>query len=185
MKLPSELFEISEWSEAKVHKDHHIVFKGNFYSVPNQYIGNQVIVRSTLRMIELYFDNQMIKSHIKAEGKGKWISDINDYCESALYFLNKNPEKCIEEAQSIGTSTEAVIKIILAKPGKQRLRKAQAILRLKENYSSERLEKACTKSINFNNYEYSVIKNMLDKKIEDVDVNTDLEGQLLNYVNSG
>jgi hypothetical protein len=32
--LPAERFDLSEWSNARVNIDYHVVFDGSFYSVP-------------------------------------------------------------------------------------------------------------------------------------------------------
>ncbi len=36
LKLPVQVFDCPEWQEAKVHRDHHIVFSRSFYSVPTR-----------------------------------------------------------------------------------------------------------------------------------------------------
>jgi len=168
LKLPSKVFDIAEWAKAKVHKDHHIVFRNNFYSVPTKYIDSEVWVKGGLRIVEIYQDNQLIKSHVRLEGKGKWQSDINDYPESALRFLQNTPEKCLIDATAIGKSTLEVISQILEHKSKQRLRKAQAILRLSDTFSIDRLERACLRSCSYNNYTYESIRNILEKKLEEI-----------------
>lgn len=168
LKLPSKVFDIAEWVQAKVHKDHHIVFRNNFYSLPTKYIDTEVWVKGGLRTVEIYQDNQLIKSHVRLEGKGKWQSDINDYPESALRFLQNTPEKCLIDANAIGKSTLEVISQILEHKSKQRLRKAQAILRLADTFSTDRLEKACLRSCSYNSYTYESIKNILEKKLEEI-----------------
>ena len=43
--LPLEPFEQATWKQVKVHKDHHVVFEGSYYSVRIRYIGKSVWVR--------------------------------------------------------------------------------------------------------------------------------------------
>jgi hypothetical protein len=71
----------------KVHKDHHFVAKGNFYSVPTQYIGKDINVRIGLKTVSAYFKHKIIKTHLRNYEKGKWITDEKDYPKSALYYL--------------------------------------------------------------------------------------------------
>ena len=167
LKLPAAVFDIAEWVCAKVHKDHHIVFRNNFYSLPTEYIDTEVWVKGGLRTIEVYQKYQLIKSHVRLEGRGKWQSDLNDYPESALRFLRQTPEKCLFEAAVIGDSTLKIMTITLEHKSKQRLRKAQAILRLAITFSAERLERACLRSCTYNNYLYESIKNILEKNLEE------------------
>lgn len=179
--LPQQEFDISTWVMAKVHKDHHIVFQGNFYSVPTKYIGAEVWVRGGLRTIDIYYDNNLIKSHVRVvTEKGKWQTDENDYPSSSLKYLHKTPEKCIQEAGQIGDATKELISIILKLPSKQRLRKAQAILRLQEKFGVERLENACLKSFVYENYSYLSILTILKKGIEE---KTQEETPVVHYHN--
>jgi transposase len=166
IELPTGSFDIAEWVEAKVHKDHHIVFAGNFYSIPTKYIGKEVVVRAGLRTLEVYYKNQLIKNHVRNYEKGQWVTDTNDYPESALRFLKKTAEKCLEEAIQIGEATSEVIKVVLQKSSRQKLRKAQAILRLCEDYTAERLEKACLRAYAYGNYSYKGIRNILEEGLE-------------------
>jgi transposase len=167
--LPEGYFDIAEWQVCKVHKDHHIVFRGNFYSLPTIYIGQEVVVRAGLKTIEMYHDNKRIKSHVKLEGKGNWQTDQNDYPKAALRFLNKTSEKCLEEAKDIGEATFELTKIIVSKGSKLSLRKAQSILRLADTYGHERLESACLKAHIFESYSYKSIRDCLKKNLENVD----------------
>ncbi len=165
-KLPKGAFDIPEWEKAKVHRDHHVVFRGNFYSVPTAYIGKEVWVKGGLRVIGIYYNHELIKSHIREYARGKWVTDIRDYPESARQFIEKTPEKCLEEAAAIGKNTAKVIKAILSDVCNQKLRKAQAILRLKEQFTAERLEKACFRAYIYESYSYKHIRNILEKGIE-------------------
>ncbi len=164
--LPTENFDLAEWLICKVHKDHHVVVKGNFYSVPTEYIGQEVSIRSGFSTIKIFSDHELIKTHIKLEGRGLWSSDINDYPETARKYLTQTPNECFKQASTIGEAVRAVVEIILEKPSKQRLRKAHAVLRLAEEYGNERVNSACNKAIAFKNYEYKAIKSMLEKNIE-------------------
>jgi transposase len=168
LKLPSGNFDISIWGNALVHKDHHLVFMGNFYSVPTCYIGLEVSIRAGFNTLDIYYDSKLIKSHIKLSGKGNWQTDKNDYPIGALKFLDKTPEKCLEEAKIIGEGTLEIVQTIFHKKSKQRLRKVQAILRLEDKYGKDRLEDACLKAFIYENYEYEAIRNCLEKNLENI-----------------
>jgi len=168
LKLPSGNFDISIWGNALVHKDHHLVFMGNFYSAPTCYIGLEVSVRAGFKTLEIYHDNRLVKSHIKLQGKGNWQTDKNDYPIGALKFLEKTPEKCLEEAKDIGEGTLEIVKTILLRRSKQRLRKVQAILRLEDKYGKTRLENACLKAFIYENFTYEGIRTCLEKNLENI-----------------
>jgi len=52
--LPPSPFELSEWRAAKVHPDCHIQVEKNFYSVPFVYVGQNVRVRLTDKLVEVF-----------------------------------------------------------------------------------------------------------------------------------
>ena len=55
---------------------------------------------------------------------------------------------------------------MLSSGGRIDLRKAQAILRLAEKYSNERLESACLRAVAYDNYAYKAISNILKNKLD-------------------
>lgn len=72
-----------------VHLDQHIVFDGSFYSVPQIYVNQTVMVRATEKIVQILFEDQLIKTHPKALRKGQWVTDELDYPEEARKFLKK------------------------------------------------------------------------------------------------
>ena len=52
--LPPTAFELSEWRRAKVHPDYHVQVEKNFYSTPFVYVGQNVRVRLTAKMVEVF-----------------------------------------------------------------------------------------------------------------------------------
>ena len=167
LPLPSGFFDIAEWSLAKVHRDHHFVVKGNFYSVPTRYIGEEISVRIGLKTVSAYYQHKIIKTHPRNFAKGQWITDLQDYPKAALQYLEKTPGICLEIASTIGNATHQTIQYTLNHGTRVGLRKAQAILRLADKYGKERLEAACIRATQYNNYSYEslckILFNELDK----------------------
>ena len=170
--LPFEDYECPTWQELKVHRDHHVVFEGSFYSVATQYIGKMVWVRASERMVEIYLDHQKIKTHIRAHSRGQWITDPQDYPKHARAFLEKDKDYCLEQAKLIGSSTYQFLSRVLKQPSLLHQRKAQAILRLEEKYGSQRLEAACQRAISFENHSYRSLKGILAQGLEIQEVQT-------------
>jgi hypothetical protein len=56
-----------------------------------------------------------------------------------------------------------ILKYLKADGGRINLRKAQAILRLAEKYSNDRLESACLRAAAYDNYAYKAISNKLER----------------------
>jgi len=162
LPLPIGEFECPTWQSALVHKDQHIIFEGSFYSCPHAYVGKTIWIRATLRMVEVFFEQARIKTHIRESRKGQWITDQKDYPKGARYFLEKGIPECLEEAKEIGDSAHAFLSQFLVKPSLTHQRKAQAVLRLAETYSPIRLEAACKRAILFENSTYQSLKKILE-----------------------
>ncbi|MEI7669012.1 MAG: IS21 family transposase, partial [Pseudomonadota bacterium] len=101
LPLASSFFDMPEWSIAKVHRDHHFVVKGNFYSVPTRYIGEEINVRIGLKTVSAYYKHKIIKTHPRSYKRGQWITDQKDYPKSALCYLENTSAVCLELSKAI------------------------------------------------------------------------------------
>ena len=80
--LVSTRFELSQWRGAKVHPDCHIQVEKNFYSVPFVYVGQQLRVRLTEKMVEVFSeDSQSVSAHGRLTGVGKFSTYDSHYPE--------------------------------------------------------------------------------------------------------
>ena len=166
LPLPDTTFECATWQEGLVHKDHHVVFAGSFYSVPTKYIEHTVWIRATLRTVQIYHDEVLIKTHVCAHTKGQWLTDPKDYPEYVNEFLDKTPQACLSIAQASGESIHQLLSIVLQKPSITNQRKAQAILRLITKYDVAKVEAACKRALSFGNYKYESLKRILELNLE-------------------
>lgn len=137
-------------------------------SLPCAYIGLDVIARCGGNLVEIYYQEKLIKSHIRAENKGTWVTDEKDYPKRVRAFLDMDDKACLSEAKSIGKSTFKVCEQILVSPSITSLRKAQGILRLATKHTPDRLEAACKRALSHNNIEQKCIKKILENKLDEV-----------------
>jgi hypothetical protein len=62
--LPERRFELSEWKvSVRVNLDYHIEFEKNYYSVPYQLVHEEVDLRATTTVIEIFHRHKRIASH--------------------------------------------------------------------------------------------------------------------------
>jgi transposase len=164
--LPSEPFECPQWKQCTVHPDHHVVFDRSYYSLPTRFIGRKVWVRAGMRLVRIFLDGALIKTHGRAQRPGTWVTDPSDYPPDKLAYLMPIPSYCRKKASEIGPQTEALVSQILSGHAMRNLRKAQAILRLAEKYGKERMEAASQRSLFFGNFRYRSIKHILEKGLD-------------------
>ncbi|WP_338811536.1 hypothetical protein V2V90_24700 (plasmid) [Agrobacterium leguminum] len=66
--LPAEDYEFAEWRLARVSTDYHVEFKSFFYFVPHGLIRQQVDIRATARMIEIFHRGKRVAAHQRRYG---------------------------------------------------------------------------------------------------------------------
>lgn len=165
--LPEAPFEMSEWYSPMVAGDTHVMVKGALYSVPSRHMGSQVDVRVTAKTVEIYKDEQLIKTHLPV-AKGKRQTDYNDYPPEKVQFYQRNPQWCLEKAQEIGSSVYRVVEELLKTKAFHHLRQCQGIIRLGEKYGDKRLDAACYRAMTFDTPSYRTIKNILQAEYDKV-----------------
>ena len=161
--LPAQPFEIPLWKECTVHPDHHVVFDSSYYSLPTRYIARKVWVRGTQKVVQIFYQHELIKTHRKAKYPGERLTDLSDYPPEKLAYLMATPTYCRRKASEYGPFTEKLIGEILSEHAMRNLRKAQGILRLGEKYGQKELEQACERALAFGNYRYKSIKTILER----------------------
>lgn len=166
--LPEAPYEHPSWHVVKVQKDQHIVIERSFYSVPYAYIGLEVVARCGSYLLEIFYKEKLIKSHIKAKDKGTWVTDEKDYPKRVQTFLEMDEKACLSEAKSIGKDAFKVCQQILISPSLTSRRKAQAILRLAKKYPLERFNAACKRALDYDNITYQCIENILENNLDQV-----------------
>jgi hypothetical protein len=67
--LPTEPFDLSQWSRARVNIDYHIAFDTNYYSVPYNLVHELVEVRSTPTTIEIFHKGQRVALHLRGKNQ--------------------------------------------------------------------------------------------------------------------
>lgn len=152
--LRDERFDTPKWAELKVHPDQHIRFGQALYSVPYQHKnrptkGKQTTVRGDSRLVRIYLDGDLIKTHA-VKPKGGRSTDYGDYPPEKTAYAMRDANYIISKAKqrgaSLGKFTEALLSG--AYPWSM-LRQAQKLMRLVDKYGAERVDAACQRAISF------------------------------------
>ena len=163
--LPVLPFEIVTWHQAKVALDCHIQVSRTLYSVPYQYVGKRVDVKLGSKVVEIYLDSKLVKTHPRGR-RGQRITDWNDYPPEKAAFFQRTPAWYRQQASLIGSSTRQTVETLLGEHALHHLRQCQGILRLKEKYTPERLERACARANAFGDPSYRTVKTILERELD-------------------
>lgn len=167
LMLPKESFELSEWKEAKVQPNCHVVYQGHFYSVPFEYLGKRVEIRATQTTLEVFYHHERIASHKRIWGKNQYSTVPDHMPPGKLFFADWNADRFIKWAKTIGVACAQVVRITLDRAviEQQAYRSCFGILNLKDKYSAQRLEAACALLLQkqVTSPGYSHIKGILER----------------------
>jgi len=177
MPLPATPYELALWKTATVQFNYHISVEKMHYSVPYEYIKHKVDVRMTRTMIEVFFNNHRIASHIRKYGRvGQYSTIVEHMPEDHKSYTTWNAERFISWATDIGPNTAIVVKAILAahKIQQQGYKSCMGLLKLADKYSVLRLEEACKKALSYTpqpSYKsvQTILKTGQDKLIKEQD----------------
>ena len=173
--LPTEPFEVVYSRIAKVKNNCHITLglDKHEYSVPYQYIGQEVQLQYTTTTVQVYnkrfekiahhqrtkkpYDYTTLAAHMPPKHQAYHDSLSN----TAQYYLN--------QASQIGTHTHTyILKLLQSKTIEQQTYEScKGLLRLAKMYTASRLEKACEMVSNEQHIRsYKIAKNILENKMD-------------------
>jgi transposase len=149
LPLREERFDVPKWSTATVHPDHHIRFGSALYSLPTEYIGKKVEIRADSRLMRIYHQGAVIKTHPLVP-EGRRSTDYEDYPKHKTAYAMRNCDYYIGKAKEVGTNCGSFMEQLLSGDFPwSKLRQAQKLIRLSEKYGAVRVEQACVRALSF------------------------------------
>jgi len=159
---PVQNWESSEWRGAKVHADCHVQVFKRFYSVPYQFVGREVRVRVTSKLIEVFdVDLNPLASHMRLLGRETHSTDPKHYPAEKVALTQFSVQQAQRQAERVGPETVKLVSELLggSYPLKY-LRRAQGILRLHQTarVSREALEHAAKMGLTYGKLQFPYIQ---------------------------
>ena len=151
MPLPASPYETAVWSTATIQPDYLITVGNCKYSVPYEFIGKKVDIRTTENSIEVFYHNNRIASHVRRNYSAQPVYTPEHMPENHRKFLEYNTESFLEWGKTNGHSTLIVIKHFLSmhKVEQQGYKSCASLMKLVDRYGTERLENACAKALSY------------------------------------
>jgi transposase len=163
-------FDPPRWARGKVHPDHHISFEKALYSVPTRFVGESVWVRADSKLVRIYCEGELIKSHPKQPVGGR-STDHADYPPELTDYTRRDPQRLIRQAKEqgpqIGRFAEALLSGTLPWA---KLRQGQKLLRLGEKYGWHRLELACQRALAFELINVRRVESILRQDLQQLEL---------------
>lgn len=107
--------------------DYHVVIDKNHYSLPYEYVKHEVEIRTTPKVIEVFYNHMRIASHLRIVGKENQFVTIPEHMpDNHRMYIEWDKEYILQWAHQVGENTHTVVNAIY---GSSRVEKqAQAIL---------------------------------------------------------
>lgn len=151
MPLPASPYETAIWSKATIQPDYLITVGECKYSVPYEYIGKEVEIRSTEKCVEAFFHGHRIASHLRRTYSPDPIYVPEHMPEKHRKYQTYNADHFMDWATGVGESTLSVVKHFLTmhKVEQQGYKPCVSLMRLADRYSVDRMEKACERALSY------------------------------------
>jgi transposase len=164
--LPEKSFEYAEWKVARINIDYHVEFEKHFYSAPCGLIHQEVRIRATERMIEIFHKSKKepVAIHPRRRTAGGYSTQNAHMPVKHQKAGEWTPERLKSWADSIGQQTSQFIGAVLASRvhPEQAFRSCLGILHLSKQYSHAQLETACKMAREAKTLNYQGVKSVLE-----------------------
>jgi hypothetical protein len=175
-ELPAEPFTLKYRTKAKVKPNYHVILGEDWhqYSVPHQYIGQEVIIVYDEQEVEIFIGKmQRIAVHRRDLRRNGYTTLAEHMPESHRRYKEQKgwtEEDFTIRASRIGEQTEIAIHRLLSSKSfiEQTYDGCLGVLRLGTKYGNERLEAACKRANIGNTINYKTIHNILKNNLDKV-----------------
>lgn len=152
LPLPKRPYEPSVWKQQTVGSDYLISDGLNKYSVPFDLIGEQVQIRLTRDLVEIYFKGSRMTSHKRLEKYSiQPIVKPEHMPERHREYLNYNADEFKTWAKTVGKSAEEIVRYFLnsGSAAEQGYKACVSLTKLEKRYGKKKLETACERMLAF------------------------------------
>ena len=160
-------YDTPQWASPKVHMDCHVQFMNSFYSVNFKYRGKKTDVRGDSRLVRIYIDGELVKTHPRMAPGGRSTDHENDYPKEQTTYTMRDPERIIYCANQKGKSVGDYAEHLL---GGQypwsHIRQTQKLMRLCEKYGAATVDAACARALSFDLVNVTRLEGIIKKALE-------------------
>ena len=164
--LPQTPYEYATTKLARVNIDYHVEFEKHFYSVPYALIHQEVRIRATERMVEIFHKSQHlpVAVHPRSSAPGRYTTQAAHMPTKHQKVGEWTPERMLHWAGEMGPHTGALIQAILAsrQHPEQAYRACLGILRLAGQYARSQMEMASQMALEAGLLRYREVKALLE-----------------------
>jgi len=162
--LPERPYQFATWKKVRVNIDYHVAFEKHFYSVPHTLIHQEVEIKATERMIEIFHKGKQVAVHPRSPVHGRFSTRPEHMPSSHRFILELDASWLLKQAEAVGPLTAQIITALLhSRPfPEQAYRSCLGVLSLARKYPSPLMETACQRTLQAHLLSYRDLKNELE-----------------------
>lgn len=167
--LPKERFELKYYNELTVAKNNHIYLSQDrhYYSVPYRLIGHKVKIIYTRSMVYIFSKGKQVAVHIRSFKAGGYSTDKEHLCSQHRHYRDRSPEYYLQQAKNRSSTLHELVRLIFNQNRypEQLYKTCDGLFSLCRMAEAETFEKACQMAIEYQNYSYMFVKNILENNM--------------------
>lgn len=165
--LPAERFEIFECKKARVAPNYHIQVEGHHYSVPFTLVKELVDVCIRPRLVQVFHRNRMVASHRRSAGYG-YTTVAEHMPAHHRHQVEWTPERFQSWASRCGPGVRDFVTEMMERRRhpEQAFRSCFGLMKLVDQFNSERLNAACLRAISIGIFQYKSVRSILEKGLD-------------------
>jgi hypothetical protein len=160
------VYDVPVFKAVKVHRDFHAEVLKALYSLPEQWIGSTLDVRADSELVKFYHRSTLVKIHPRQPPGGR-STDRADLPEHkagyALRDLAALIATCAAHGPNIGIYAERILDDPLPWTRMRTVYRLQGLVR---RYGADRVEQACSLSLDLDVVSVNKIASMLERATE-------------------
>jgi transposase len=164
--LPEKPYEYATFKLAQVNIDYHVEFEKHFYSVPHTLIHEEVRIRATEHLLEIFHKSQRepVAVHPRSHVAGRYSTQAGHMPTNHQKVGEWTPERMLRWAGEIGPQTAEWVQQVFAsrQHPEQAFRTCLGVLRLSGKYARDQIELACQIAQESQMLNYRGLKAVLD-----------------------
>lgn len=169
--LPDQAFELKYYRDLTVAKNNHILLfqDKHYYSVPYVHIGSKVKVIYTRSMVHIYAKGEQVAVHVRNYKPGEYSTIKDHLCSAHQHYLDRSPTYYLDKAKSKSEALYQLVGLLFKqnRHPEQLYRTCDGLMNLERKTEADIFSKACRIAIEYQNYSYRFILNIINNKMTD------------------
>jgi len=162
LPLPAERFTILNIEKRKANAYAHITYQYNYYSVPHQYAGKELVIQCSGSVVKIYWDNDQVAIHALHDGQGAYIIKEE---HKPPYKQRKSREYYEERITAIGSNAILFMQELEQVKPRHWHEMLRGILSLEKQYDKQAIDLSCARALSYGAISYREVKNILEQQL--------------------